>query len=121
METLISLNYPEFVTGGWHTTVIFLANLAFCLVINVFAFRVVPWFEFLAGILNICLFLIFIVVLGVMSPRNSADIFWETNVSSGWENYFVAANVGALSNIFLFIGAYLPVCLLRCGLTNDRV
>lgn len=38
-----------------------------------------------------------------MAPRNSVDIFLQTNVSSGWDNYFVSANLGALSNIYLFI------------------
>lgn len=50
----------------------------------------------------VCLLLVFLVVLWVMSPRNSTDVFFERNVSSGWDNYFVAANLGALSNIFLF-------------------
>ncbi|ORY66535.1 amino acid/polyamine transporter I [Pseudomassariella vexata] len=102
-EGLIAMNYPSYEPGGWRTTLQILANLAFCVFINMFAFRVVPWFEMLAGILNVCLFVIYIVVLWVMSPRNSADIFWQTNVSSGYKDYFIAANVGSLSHIFLFI------------------
>lgn len=48
--------------------------------------------------------LIFLVVLWVMSPRNDPDIFMVSSIASGWDNYFVSANLGALSSIFLFIG-----------------
>lgn len=99
---MIQLTHPTYEPGGWHTTLIIFATMAFCSGVNLFAFRLVPWFELLAGILNVCLLFIFFVVLWVMSPRNSTDVFFESNVSSGWDNYFVAANLGALSNIFLF-------------------
>ncbi|KAM0814827.1 putative Amino acid/polyamine transporter I [Seiridium cardinale] len=102
-EGLIQLAHPDYAPGGWHTTLIILAMLWFCALVNMFAFRIVPWFELISGILNICLFVVFLVILWVMSPRNSIDVFLTTNVSTGWDNYFVSANIGALSNIFLFI------------------
>lgn len=101
-EGMIQLSYPSFVSGGWHTTVINVATVALCAGINLFAFWMVPWFELLSGILNVCLFVIFMVVLWVMSPKNSPNIFFETSISSGWDNYFISANIGALSSIFLF-------------------
>jgi choline transport protein len=103
LEATIQLEHPDYVNGGWHTTLIVFAGLAFSAFINIYVFRIVPWFELVAGILNICLFFIFLVVLWVISPRNSPEIFLVSNMSSGWDNYFVACNVGALSNIFLFI------------------
>lgn len=103
-EGLIQLAHEDYVPGGWHTTLIILAMLAFCALVNIYAFWIVPWFELLSGILNVCLFLVFLVVLWVMSPRNSPDVFLITNISTGWDSYFVSANLGALSNIFLFIG-----------------
>lgn len=112
-EGLIQLAHPDYVSGGWHTTLIVLSTLAFCAIINIYAFRAVPWFELISGILNICLFLIFLVVLWVMSPRNSPDVFLITNVSSGWDSYFVSANLGSLSSIFLFIGGFIPISYTR--------
>lgn len=103
LEATIQLEHPDYVNGGWHTTLIVFANLAFCAFVNIYVFRIVPWFELLAGILNVCLFFVFLVVLWVMAPRNSPDIFLTSNMSSGWDNYFVSCNIGALSNIFLFI------------------
>lgn len=104
LEATIQLNNPDYSPGGWHTTMIVICMLLFMALMNIYAFRVIPWLEFVAGILNVCLFLIYIVVLFVMSPRNSADFILTTNMTSGWDNYFVSWNVGSLSHIFLFVG-----------------
>jgi choline transport protein len=124
LEGMIQLTHPDYQPGGWHTTLIIFATVAFCSGINLFAFRLVPWFELLSGILNVCMLFIFLVVLWVMSPRNSTDIFFQTNVSSGWDSYFVAANLGALSNIFLFCcecGVFCSAAVPSPGTGNDRV
>lgn len=104
LEGLILLRSPEYQLLGWHTTLITVGTLMCLTLINMYAFRVVPWFELISGALNVCLFVIYIVVLFVMSPRNTGAIFLETNISSGWDSYFTVVNIGALSNIFLFIG-----------------
>lgn len=103
LEGVIQLAHPGYETGGWHTALIMIAMLVFCAVINMYAFWLVPWFELLTGVLNVCMVTIIFVVLWAMAPRNSVDIFMQTNVSSGWDNYFVSANLGAISNIYLFI------------------
>lgn len=101
VEGLIEFSDVSLGSGGWHSTVFNFAWVAFCADINIYAFPVVPWFELFSGILNIVLFFLFLVVLWVMSPRSSTNVFFETNMSSGWENYFLSANIGALSNIFI--------------------
>jgi amino acid transporter len=103
LEGVIQLAHPEFETGGWRTTLIMITMVVFCAVINMYAFWLVPWFELLTGFLNVAIVLVIFVVLWAMAPRNNVDIFVQTNVSSGWDNYFVSANLGALSNIYLFI------------------
>lgn len=103
LEGVVQLAHPEYVTGGWHTALIMIAMLVFCAVINMYAFWLIPWFELLTGFLNVAMVVVIFVVLWAMAPRNSIDIFVQTNVSSGWESYFVSANLGALSNIYLFI------------------
>ncbi|KAI1845585.1 hypothetical protein JX266_008196 [Neoarthrinium moseri] len=104
LEGLISLNYPGYEVVGWRTTLISLASLMVIALVNLYAFRIVPWFELLSGIVNICIFLVFIIVFLVMAPKNSGEIITTSNVSSGWDNYYVASQVGALSNIWLFTG-----------------
>lgn len=103
LEGVIQLAHPRFETGGWRTALIMIAMVVFCAVINMYAFWLVPWFELLTGFLNVATVLVIFVVLWAMAPRNSIDVFMQTNVSSGWDNYFVSANLGALSNIYLFI------------------
>ncbi|KAI1879116.1 hypothetical protein JX265_003293 [Neoarthrinium moseri] len=103
-EGAIHVTHPNYVAGGWRTTVVILATLVFCAAVNMYGFRLVPWFELLNGVLNVCLFIICFVLLWAKSSRNSVDVFLITNISSGWDNYFISAHLGALSNIFLFIG-----------------
>lgn len=106
-EGLVQLAHPSYVPGGWHTALLMIGTLVFCALVNMYAFRLVPWFELLTGILNVILVVAIFVAVWALSPRNSADILLQTNVSTGWEgNYFVAANLGALSNIYLFIGKF---------------
>ncbi|KAK7955170.1 hypothetical protein PG996_015980 [Apiospora saccharicola] len=104
LEGIIQLNYPDYVVEGWRTTLISLCTLAVITLINLFAFRAVPWFDLFSGVLNILLFIAFMIIFLVMAPKNSGDIFRQTNVSSGWENYYAASQIGSLSNVWLFIG-----------------
>lgn len=60
---MIQLTYPTYEPGGWHTMLIIFVTMAFCSRLDLFAFRLVSWFELPAGILNSCLLLVFFVVL----------------------------------------------------------
>lgn len=103
VEGLINFADVSSGSGGWHTTLFNLAWVSVCAGVNIYAFPLVPWFELLSGVLNMILFILTFVVLWVMSPRNSSSVFLESSVTSGWDSYFVSANVGAVSNIALFI------------------
>ncbi|KAF3767606.1 hypothetical protein M406DRAFT_40378 [Cryphonectria parasitica EP155] len=102
LEGMIELNH-SYTAEGWHTAVINFAIILLCAGVNVFAFWLVPWFELLSGFLNVCLLVIFLVVMWTLSPRNSSDIFFSSEIASGWENRYVSANIGSLSNIFVFL------------------
>lgn len=95
----------SYVPGGWHTALVMIGTVVACALVNMYAFRLVPWFELLAGVLNVVLVVVVFVVVWALAPaRNSPAILLEMNVSTGWgDHYFVAANLGALSNIYLFI------------------
>lgn len=55
LEGMVQIAHPDYVPGGWHTTMIMFAQVAFCSGINVFAFWLVPWFEVsVAFILLMC-------------------------------------------------------------------
>ncbi|WZH45495.1 amino acid/polyamine transporter I [Fusarium acuminatum] len=105
LESMITINHPDYMAGGWHTSVLV---IAMCLVhglMNVFAFKLIPWIELVAGVLHVCLFVIFVVVLVVMGPRNPASFWLERDISSGWENNeYVAWNLGMLTCVWSFTG-----------------
>ncbi|KAH7040596.1 amino acid/polyamine transporter I [Microdochium trichocladiopsis] len=90
LEARIQINSPDYVPGGWHTTLIFLATMAFLTVLNLWVFEVVPWFELVSGVLNLVFFVITFVALWVMAPRNSPEFFLSRTKYSTWDNDYVS-------------------------------
>lgn len=111
LQALAGLNNPNYVPETWHITMIMLAMLLIIGLMNMYAFWLIPWIELIAGVLHICLFVVFIVVFVTIGHRNSAhDIFIESEVSSGWTNTFVSWNVGLLSCAWSFTGKTGSLC-----------
>ncbi|KAK1484402.1 LPXTG-domain-containing protein [Colletotrichum abscissum] len=105
MIGLVSTNYPSYTFQPWHITMVIIAQLVACALINMYAFRTIPWMELLAGVLHVVLWLVFVVVLLTLAPRASAEfVFFERTVSSGWTNGFVSWNIGMLVPAWGFIG-----------------
>lgn len=71
--------------------------------VNLWAFRVVAWVELLAGIVNVVLFLVFLILVWVLAPQNSLDTFLTKSSVGGWGD-FVSFNTDSLGTIYLFIG-----------------
>ncbi|KAI7911165.1 hypothetical protein M9X92_010679 [Pyricularia oryzae] len=102
LQGIINIAYPEWIPTGWQTTLMILASITLVTLVNLWAFRAVPWFELLAGILNILLFLTVLILLWVVAPRNSVDVFLVESFAGGWGK-FPSFNIGTLSNIYLFV------------------
>jgi choline transport protein len=81
---------------------------------NMYTWFLIPWFELLAGILHIILFIIFVVVLVTLSPRHTADfVFFKEYADSGWTNPFICFNLGLMTPTWGFVGAYTVLQNLR--------
>ncbi|KAK1640784.1 amino acid permease [Colletotrichum phormii] len=104
LESMIELNHPDYVPGGWHTSVLVIAMCVIQGLMNTYCFRVIPWVELVAGVLHVCLFVVFVVVLAVMGTRHSGSFFLETNIASGWTDTFIAWNLGMLTCVWSFTG-----------------
>lgn len=105
LESLIALNNPNYVAQGWHTSLLVIAMCVLQAGMNMYAFWLIPWVEFVAGIMHVCLFVVFIVVLAVMGNRHSANfVFTARNTSSGWSNQFVSFHLGMLTCVWSFTG-----------------
>jgi choline transport protein len=105
LEAMITINHPDYVAGGWHTSVLAIAMCLLHGLMNIYAFKLIPWVEMVAGVLHICLFVIFVVVVVVMGPRNPSSFWLQRNISSGWEkNEYVSWNLGMLTCVWSFTG-----------------
>ncbi|KAI5456626.1 amino acid/polyamine transporter I [Mariannaea sp. PMI_226] len=104
LESMIALNHTNYVAGGWHTSVLVIAMCVFQGLLNTYAFELIPWIELIAGVLHVALFVIFAVVLGVMGTRHSSSFWLQTNISSGWDDTFIAWNLGMLTCVWSFTG-----------------
>lgn len=103
LESMIQLNYDTYVPGGWHTSVLVIAMCLFLGLINMYAFWVIPWVELMAGVLHVCLFVVFVVVMLVLGSRHTAEfVFLENVTSSGWDNSYVSWNLGMLTCVWSF-------------------
>ncbi|TLS23358.1 uncharacterized protein PpBr36_06198 [Pyricularia pennisetigena] len=102
LQGAINVAHTDWTPTGWQTTLMIMTYLVLIAAVNLWAFWAVPWFELLAGVVNVVLFLVVLVVLWVVAPRNSLDIFLTKSSVSGWGD-FVSFNVGSLATIYLFI------------------
>ena len=74
---------------------------------NLWFRKVLDAFEMIGGILHLCLFVVFIVVLIVFGPRNDSEFIFKTLTyeTSGWNSPGVSWGLGLLSMTFSVTGA----------------
>ncbi|ETI24136.1 hypothetical protein G647_03505 [Cladophialophora carrionii CBS 160.54] len=106
LQALIAENVPGYDPKRWHLTLIMWALLVSSGIINTYTFWLVPWLELASGIMHVLLFVVFMIVLLVLSPKSSTDFVWSSSsVLSGWDrSSFVAFNLGMLVPAWGFIG-----------------
>jgi amino acid transporter len=104
LQSIVQLNYPEFVPGGWKTSVLVIIMFTVVGALNIYAFKLVPWIEMIDGVLHVALFIVFFVVLIVSGTRNSGSVWISTNSSSGWQDEFISWNLGMVASVWAFTG-----------------
>lgn len=104
LQSMIELNNPSYVAGGWKTSVLVIAMGILLGGLNVYGFKLIPWIEMIAGVLHVCLFVVFAVVLSVLGTRNGPSFWLSTNISSGWDDVFVSWNLGMLTCVWAYTG-----------------
>lgn len=103
------MNFPSYNITGWRTFLLFVAVIITCVIINVWFFRLVPWFEVLVGVMQVIFFFIVVVSLWVMAPRNPPSFLLKESILSGWDNYFISWNIGILSQVWLYVGKFISI------------
>lgn len=105
LESAIELNNPGWTAKGWQTALMMVAICTAHMFVNMYLIKIIPLLEMVAGVLHVCLFVIFVVVMAVMGSRHNAEfVFLESSTSSGWEkDPAVAWNIGMLTAITSFV------------------
>ncbi|CEI66168.1 hypothetical protein FVEN_g4431 [Fusarium venenatum] len=104
-QSLIIINDSSYIPERWQGLLFYWAVLIYALVLNVWGHRTLPWHNYVSGIIHVLGFVIVVVVLGVMAPKNTSSfVFKEVTNQSGWSDDGVSWLVGLLSTVYPFLG-----------------
>jgi choline transport protein len=106
-QGLVINSRPEYVPERWHGTLMVFALIGVALIFNTFLFRVLPQVETAILFLHIVLFIVFLVVVTVMSPtKSSNEQVWALFLNEGgYESKGLSFFVGLITPLFAFSGA----------------
>lgn len=103
--SLVKLSFPNWTILGWHTLLVMYGYLIIFGAMNMYLFWIIPWLEFLAGLLHVILWVVFATVLLTLAPQHTTDfVFWEHTNTSGWTNDYVAFSLGTILITWGFVG-----------------
>ena len=95
MQGLIALNDPNYGWEGWNTTLLTIAVVLFCVVLNIFGARRLPLVEGVLALLHFAGLFVVIIVLWTLAPRNNAhDAFLQYSNNGGWSSNGLSFMVG---------------------------
>ncbi|KAK2471405.1 hypothetical protein H9L39_17636 [Fusarium oxysporum f. sp. albedinis] len=104
-QALVMVNDSSYVPQRWQGMLFYWAILIYALVMNIWGHRLLPFTNTVSGIIHVVGFVAVVIVLGVMSPKNSAEfVFTEVTNYSGWSNEGVSWLLGLLSTVYPFLG-----------------
>ncbi|KAH7079521.1 amino acid permease [Paraphoma chrysanthemicola] len=105
IQGYIILNNDTYMPKQWQTLLLYWAILLYGASLNIWGARMLPTANLVAGVLHLVGLLAIVIVLGVMSPKNTASfVFTEVSNSSGWSNNGVSWLVGLLSAVYPILG-----------------
>ncbi|KAF4962587.1 hypothetical protein FSARC_9365 [Fusarium sarcochroum] len=104
-QSLVIVNDSSYIPERWQGMLFYWAVLAYGLVLNIWGHKLLPFTNTVSGMIHVVGFVTIVIVLCVMSPKNSASfVFTEFTNYSGWENDGVSWLVGLLSAVYPFLG-----------------
>ncbi|KAK4447119.1 putative amino-acid permease [Podospora aff. communis PSN243] len=107
IQGLIILNNPDTYTPHrWHLTLLVIAVMTICMVLNTALYRALPLLETLALVLHTTGFLAILIPLWVKTDNlpPARDVFVTFTDGGGWGNTGLSCLIGILSPIFTLIG-----------------
>ncbi|KAH6687111.1 choline transport protein [Verticillium dahliae] len=105
LQALITINNDDYVPERWQGMLFYWAVLVYAMVMNIWGSKALPHANLIAGVIHVTAFVAIVIVLGVMSKKNTASfVFTEFSNNSGWPSDGISWLVGLLSAVYPFLG-----------------
>lgn len=104
IQSCAVIAYPDYAPTNWQATLMVIGVTGVVWVLNLWGADFMPLFQNIMLVLHIFGFLATIIVLWVLSPRNSAEVtFTQFQNMGGWSSQGLALMVGQISAIYACI------------------
>ncbi|KAK5717330.1 hypothetical protein LTR15_009223 [Elasticomyces elasticus] len=95
IQGLIILNNESYIPHQWHVTLLIIAVVSFCVLVNIFVAKRLPIVEGCLAILHFTGIFVVIIILWTLAPRNNGhDAFLKLNNGGGWSSDGLSFMVG---------------------------
>jgi len=122
IQGLIKLNNEDYVYERWHGTLLTIAVVTVCVIVNTFAVRRLPLVESTLAVLHFAGLLVVIIVLWTMAPKNNAhDAFFRLTNKGGWPSDSLSMLVGLLPLTLCLLGFDSAVHMCKLKQANNSV
>ena len=104
IQSLIFENDPNYVFKNWQGTCFVIAIALVVWATNIWGSKAMPVFQNIMMIVHVFGFLVIIVMIWVLAPRNKAsDVFGTFTNSGGWSSIGLSLMVGQVSAVYACI------------------
>jgi choline transport protein len=105
LEAIIEAHLPDFAFSNGAATGVMMAFVIITVLFNTFGARLLPFIENVSLVGHILGWLVTVILLWAMAPRNSAsDVFDHVINSGGWSNTGLSFLVGTVSILYCQLG-----------------
>ena len=105
IQAMINVYLPDQALTNWQTTLVMMAWVCVFVLVNTFGARILPVIENISLVSHFAGWIITVVALWVMAPKNSAHaVFTEVVNSGGWDNTGLSCLVGTVGILFCQLG-----------------
>ena len=110
VETMINVTNPDFAFPNWQYTLIMLAFLVLTIFLNTWGARTLPMLETVSLFGHIGGFIIVLISLWVLAPKNSAHaVFTEVRNNGGWSNTGTSCLVAQVTVLYCNLGKHVDL------------
>lgn len=105
VEALVQIYHPDWSFTNWQATLVMMFFLFTAVYLNTYGARLIPMIESISLFLHIAGWIVTIVPLWVLAPKNSAsDVFGPVINGGGWSNTGTSFMVGSITVLFCTLG-----------------